>query len=154
MSVERRLGLVKDVLSLDELADDGVVSVEDVGGVAERDDELGPICVLAVVGEGDDSTLGVSEVEVLVDQSAAVARLVVLGDATALKHDARVSAREGRALVGADGAALHEVEEVLTGLRRVVRVDLEHQVAQLGAVARQGEVDARVALASVVVERG
>jgi len=57
--------------SLDDLAEDHVLAIEPAG-LVEEDEELGAVCVLAVVGHGHHSGGAVAQDEVLVDELVAV----------------------------------------------------------------------------------
>ena len=93
------------------------------------DEELGPVCVWACVGLGQQSGLGVFKLEVFVCELVAIDALssgsVVVGEVSSLQHelgDDPVEDSVGKAISILTCA---ELSEILAGLRHNVCVELE-----------------------------
>jgi hypothetical protein len=128
-----------DVETLDDLAEDDVLTVEP-RGLDGADEELGAVGAGASVGHGEDTGASVLEVEVLVLELLAVdglsAGAVAAGEVTTLKHELgddaveagaleveRLARLAGTLLASAEGA------EVLSGLGDLVLEELHDDAA-------------------------
>ena len=60
VAVERGFSLGKDIFSLNELSDDSVISIKDVGSITKSDQDLAAIGVFSVVGEGEGAATDVA----------------------------------------------------------------------------------------------
>jgi hypothetical protein len=60
VAVERGFGLGKDIFALNELSDDSVISIKDVGSITKSDQDLAAIGVFSVVGEGEGAATDVA----------------------------------------------------------------------------------------------
>lgn len=96
------------------------------------DEELGSVGVWSSVGHGQDASVSVLQGEVLISKLVAVDGLstgsVVVGEVTALTHEARDDAVEGAALVAEALVAGAEGAEVLRSLGHHVGTELWKQI--------------------------
>ena len=98
MAINATLEGLKDIFAFDELAENSLVAVE-VGGFAERDRELGPARILAVIGESELTTFIVSHCHVLILEPHAESTHVLLTEAPTRDSKAGLSMVEGSARV-------------------------------------------------------
>jgi len=143
------LNRLDDVMAIENLAKDGVLSVE-MGSGFKGDEELRAVGVGARVGHAQQVLLGVLGLKVFVIELAAVDRLstgaVSDGKVTTLGHEAWDDTMEGGALVGKLLAgpayallASAESAEVFGGLWDDVAVQLKDDAA--GRNAADGDIE-------------
>ena len=81
MAVNASFKSVKDSMSLDELAEDGLVTIE-VGCLTESNGEFRASRVLSLVGQSKLSTLGVTHGQVLILKTKAKSTEILLANAS------------------------------------------------------------------------
>jgi len=127
-------------------AEHDVLAVEPIsfGGAKE---ELGAVSVGSSVGHAQDSLSSVFLGEVLILELVSVdglaASAILLGEVTALTHEAWDDAMEGRVFVSETLFSGAESSEVLAGLGRHVRVQLKDDAAGRGTADLDVEVTVR-----------
>jgi len=125
-----RLKLLHDLQGcrVSNFAEDDVLAIEP-GGDDGGDEELGAVGIGTCVGHGQQSRFGVSSLKVLIRELLAVDRLaagaIATSEVTALQHELRNDAMEGRALVAEALLASAESAEVLGSLGDYIVVEVE-----------------------------
>ena len=96
------LGRFDDVPAFDDSTEDGVLAIEMRGG-REGDEELRPIGVLASIGHREEARGGMWEPDTLIVEFVTIdglaASAILVGDVTALHHEALNDSVEDVALV-------------------------------------------------------
>jgi hypothetical protein len=127
VSVARRhRDFIGDILAFSDVAEDGIVWRET--DAVDHDEELRAVGVAASVGHGDD-TLTVRRFHRIVLELVAWTAHAGTGRIAALDHEAWDDAVENRAVVE---TFLYEVHEVGSGVRALIRIDLDNDVAKRG----------------------
>ena len=122
--------MLEDVITFDHLTEDGVGTIEPIGG-AESDEELTAVGVGASVSHGEETSLVVSDVEVLIGELGSVdghtTSAVVVGEVTTLGHEVLDDSVEGASLVGVllFVVAAAEGSKVLSALGGIVGKELK-----------------------------
>jgi hypothetical protein len=133
-----------DVHSLDDLSEDDVLAVQP-GGDNSGDEELGSVGVGSSVGRGQESGLGVLELEVLVRELVSVDGLstgtVVAGEVSTLEHEVGDDTVESRGGVPETVHSGAELTEVAGSLGDYVVVELEDNASQGSIVLSDVEED-------------
>jgi len=115
-------------LLISNLAKDDVLAIEP-GGDDGGDEELGAVRVWAGIGHGEETGLGVSELEVLILKLLAVdgfaAGAVATGEVTALEHEVRDDTMELGSRVSEAHLTCAEGDKVLHRLGDDIVVELE-----------------------------
>jgi len=136
------LDVLDDVLALDDLAEDDVLSVKPRAGNGGNE-ELGAVGVLAGVGHGEEERLGVLELEVLIGELLAIDGLstssVVVGKVTTLEHELGNDTVEDGVLEAVAVLTSAELAEVPCGLWGNAVLELEHNLA--GGLATNGDIE-------------
>jgi hypothetical protein len=132
-----RLDFFHEVHAVNDLAEDDVGAVQP-GGDNSGNEELGAVGILASVGHGQKTRLGVLDFEVLISELLAVNGLatgaIALGEVTTLEHETGDHTVETRSSVAKTMLAGGELAEVAGGLGDDIVVKLEDDAPSILAI--------------------